>query len=221
MKARSAARELALMALYQANPADKSVTWEKSSLQELVLNAVRSLSTLAQDNIQTVGEEIELLQNYMVDVELDHPDNEEVPLEEPTKPVAIPTNREMAEKLGTILMGLQQLQTALELPELMHFAQREDVQNYTWMLIKAVHYNLSDIDSAIDTATTDWRLDRLQKMDLSLLRLAVAELRSSEAVDTATVVDEILDLASRYTTEESKKFIHGVLGAISQAQTAV
>jgi len=208
MKARSVARELALLTLFQSEN-------QGETLHELTLNAVRTLQSIAQEQIRVVSEEIADLEVFLTDHEIMHPDNETIPVDDPTRPVPIPTTQEMGEKLGRLLQSVQQLEEALYLPEVLALAEREDVQNYCTMLIKLVKKHLAELDQKINDAATDWKVERFHKMDLTLLRLAVAELTYGPNVDAATVIDETLELAKQYTTDESRKFIHGILGAIA------
>jgi transcription antitermination protein NusB len=219
MKARSVARELALLLLFQLEKKGEKLHWEKTSFQEMLVSSVRTLCELAREQIESVVQEIATFHESLVEYEISHPDNETIPLELETLPVPIPTTHEMREKLGTLLVGVENLGEALNLSEINALSQREDVQNYCGMLVKNVINHQANIDARIDEAAKDWRLERLQKMDLMLLRLAVSELLYSEDVEAGTVIDETLELAKRFTTEESAKFIHGILGAISQPAT--
>lgn len=215
MKARSVARELALFALFQLEKKGEPLQWDKLSLSEMILNTVRSLTLLAQEQIESLALEISQLKDYLVDCEIRHPANENIPLESPTIPVPIPTTREMIGKLEALQRAIENLQEAVYLPEMKALSERDDVQNYCRMLIKTVLAHQAEIDRRIDEAATGWRIERMQKIDLTLLRLAVGELLYAEHVDTATVIDEALDLARQYTDEESRKFIHGILGNIA------
>lgn len=221
MKARSVARELALFALFQLEKKGEKLQLEKASLQEIITETVRSLADMAYEQIETVSHEIADLRDYLIDYEIQHPTNEYVPLESPTKPVPIPTTQEMVEKLEKLLAAVENLQEALILPEVNALATREEVRNYCLMLVRHVVAHQATIDKLIDEASTEWRVERLQKMDLMLLRLAVAELRSMDNVEAATVIDETMELAKRFTAEESRKFIHGILGSIASKITEV
>jgi N utilization substance protein B len=215
MKARSVARELALFVLFQIEKKGNALQWEKSSLEELIVTTVRSLSAMAEEQIEGITREICDLQNFVFDKELEHPDNESIPVDLPTRAVPIPTTREMCEKLSSLLAAVNQLQEALYVPEIKALAEREDVSNYTRMLVRNVTNHQTEIDERVGEASQDWSADRIHKMDMMLLRLAVAELMFNTDVQPAVVVDEYLELAKRFTSDESRKFIHGILGQIS------
>lgn len=61
----------------------------------------------------------------------------------------------------------------------------------------------------------DWPLDRLATIDLLVLRLGVWELQHRPATPTAVVLSEAVELAVRYSTEESGRFVNGVLAAVA------
>ncbi|MEB3206229.1 MAG: transcription antitermination factor NusB, partial [Vampirovibrionales bacterium] len=61
-------------------------------------------------------------------------------------------------------------------------------------------------------------IDRLNVMDRTLLRLALAEIEFIADVDTAVTVNEVVELAKLYATEDSYKFINGVLGGVVRHQ---
>ncbi len=219
MKARSVARELALFTLFQLEKKGGKLDWDKTSLQELLVNTIRALTSLAEEQIETIAQEVQKTRDFILDYELRHPDNEKVPLEAPTLAVTLPTSHEMNATLEALLQAVANLQEALYLPEIKILSEREDVQNYCAMLVKNVVSHQAEIDALIQEASTDWRVERIQKMDLMLIRLALAELKYTEKIDAATVIDECVELAKRFTDEDGRKFIHGILGQITQTST--
>ncbi len=221
MKARSIARELAVFALFQAEKKGEKLVWEKLSLQEQIVDTVRALESLAEEQLETVTHKIAAVKETLLDHELDHPDNEHIPHQLPTVAVPIPTTHDMQAQLDTLLSAVQNLQEALYLPEVKALSEREDVQNYCMMLVRSVTRHQDEIDAKIEEAAQDWRVDRMHKMDLVLLRMAVSELLYVDSIDAATVIDESLELAKRFTDEESRKFIHGVLGQIAKTVAEV
>ena len=69
------------------------------------------------------------------------------------------------------------------------------------------------IDAAIIENATNWSINRIAKVDLSILRLAIYELKYTD-VPHKVVVNEALEIAKTYSTDKSPKFINGVLGSI-------
>ncbi len=87
--------------------------------------------------------------------------------------------------------------------------------HYTTRLLEGVEIDVEEIDRAIAERLRGWTIERLPVLDLLVLRLAVAELQVTDT-PTGVVLAEAVDLASRYGTDESAKFVNGVLGAIAR-----
>jgi N utilization substance protein B len=80
-------------------------------------------------------------------------------------------------------------------------------------LVTGTIEHMEAIDSAIAKHAEHWRVDRMAAVDRNLLRLAVFEIRYTDT-PPAVVIDEALELARRYSTEESVQFVNGVLDAV-------
>ena len=74
--------------------------------------------------------------------------------------------------------------------------------------------NKAEIENLISEKVVGYELNRLYKVDVALLKLAVAEIKYYKETPTAVVVNEILELAKKYSTDNSSKFLNGVLGAL-------
>jgi transcription antitermination protein NusB len=74
------------------------------------------------------------------------------------------------------------------------------------------------IDSLIDKNAKNWDLDRLASVDRNILRIAVYEILQSKkgGVDIAVAIDEAIELAKSFSTDESPQYIHGILSAIAR-----
>ena len=75
---------------------------------------------------------------------------------------------------------------------------------------------IEDLDELIAARSDNWRLDRMPAVDRNILRLAVYEMTFA-STPAAVVIDEALELAQRYSGENSVKFVNGVLDAIRKA----
>ncbi len=73
---------------------------------------------------------------------------------------------------------------------------------------------LDEADRMLESHVQGWRLDRIARVDHNILRLAVYELLYRPDVDVATVVDEAVELAKAFSTEESGRFVNGVLARL-------
>ncbi|MFW6026679.1 MAG: transcription antitermination factor NusB [Candidatus Woesearchaeota archaeon] len=74
--------------------------------------------------------------------------------------------------------------------------------------------NYDAIIKIIETNLNKYRLERIYKLDLSIIILAVYELMYSKETSESVIINEAVELAKRYSTEKSFKFINGVLGSI-------
>ena len=72
---------------------------------------------------------------------------------------------------------------------------------------------LSQIDSLIQASATEWPIDKLNKIDLAILRLAVFELKNTDT-PPKVVIDEAVELAKEFGADSSPSFVNGVLGTI-------
>lgn len=71
----------------------------------------------------------------------------------------------------------------------------------------------TDLDAVIQEAAPAWPIDKINKIDLAILRLAVYELRSAQ-IPPKVVIDEAVELAKEFGAESSPSFVNGVLGTI-------
>ncbi|HEX6134835.1 MAG TPA: transcription antitermination factor NusB [Longimicrobiales bacterium] len=88
-----------------------------------------------------------------------------------------------------------------------------EARDYLDTLISTLDLYLETIDEAVTASLLNWRLDRLAIIDRSILRLAAAEMLHL-AIPPRVVIQEALQLAEKYGTAESPRFINGVLDAM-------
>ena len=72
-----------------------------------------------------------------------------------------------------------------------------------------------DLDAVISARSTGWSLSRLNSVDRNILRLALYEMLSVEEIDIAVSIDECVELAKAYGTDESSRFVNGILGRVA------
>lgn len=82
-------------------------------------------------------------------------------------------------------------------------------------LVRGVTRCRSRIDALLSAAAVDWALDRMPVVDRAVLRLAAYELLEEAEVPAAVVIDEAVELAKQYSTEESGRFVNGVLATVA------
>lgn len=81
-------------------------------------------------------------------------------------------------------------------------------------LLTSIIENLEEVDEAINNNSKSWKTGRMPKVDLAIMRLAIGEIRYAEDIPEAVSINEAINLAKKYSTDQSARFIHGVLGAI-------
>jgi N utilization substance protein B len=84
-------------------------------------------------------------------------------------------------------------------------------------LVAGVEERTVEIDALLATHAIGWTVERMPVVDRTLLRLATFELIGRPDVPTGAVISEAIDLAKQYSTEESGKFVNGVLSAVAAA----
>lgn len=90
----------------------------------------------------------------------------------------------------------------------------KDDQNYTSAVMTGVLENLDQIDEKISQFSKDWSLERMARVDLTILRLAVYELMYRKDVPGNVAISEAVELANQFSDPASSRFINGVLGAV-------
>lgn len=81
---------------------------------------------------------------------------------------------------------------------------------------KQLVQHLDEIDNMIQENAKNWRLERIAKVDLAILRLAVCEILYMEEIPTPVAINEAVEIAKKYSQKDSPKFINGVLGSIGR-----
>ena len=85
---------------------------------------------------------------------------------------------------------------------------------YVKQALIGIEHNIEAIDTVITENLHNWKLDRVSKVNLSILRLATYELLYDENVPRPVVINEALEITRRYSDEKSVSFINGVLDKI-------
>lgn len=75
--------------------------------------------------------------------------------------------------------------------------------------------NIDNIDKAINEASDDWSIERMSKVDLTILRLAYYEMNYDEDIPVKVAINEAVELAKIYGGDDSPAFINGVLGKLA------
>ncbi|MDQ2689445.1 MAG: transcription antitermination factor NusB [Chloroflexota bacterium] len=100
-------------------------------------------------------------------------------------------------------------------------AAGEPARQSSWLyareIVDGVIDNRDEIDEQITTFSKDWSLARMPAVDRALLRMGVWEMLYNDEVPAAVAIDEAVELAKEFSTDDSGAFVHGVLARISRA----
>lgn len=111
----------------------------------------------------------------------------------------------------------------MPLPEVRRFIQRRLLGErklcaFTEGLIAGVKEHQAEIDAQISEAAENWRLDRMAAIDRNILRLGALEMMFCQEIPPRVAINEALELAKRYSTAQSSRFVNGVLDRLLQLQ---
>lgn len=90
-------------------------------------------------------------------------------------------------------------------------------QQFARGLVQAATERATEIDELITSASKNWRIDRMSRVDRNILRLGACELIAFKDVPVKVVINEAVELAKRFGTAESSAFVNGVLDRIATA----
>jgi N utilization substance protein B len=94
-----------------------------------------------------------------------------------------------------------------------------DVDDYARRVAESVVERAEDLDARITAAAEGWTADRLGAIERNVLRIAVCELDSMDVPD-AVAIDEAVELAKRYASDEAGRLVNGILGRIQRERAA-
>lgn len=112
-------------------------------------------------------------------------------------------NQEMTEQKQLYLEGIEGIQ--------------EKDQTYIQEKYEKICENLPQIDETLNEASKGWKTSRMGKVELSILRLAVYEMRYDEDVPEKVAINEAVELAKKFGGNDAPSFVNGVLGKLAKA----
>jgi N utilization substance protein B len=99
-----------------------------------------------------------------------------------------------------------------------HGAASGQVREFTTRIVEGVLQHREEIDRLIRKHSEHWRLERINRVDKSILRMGVFELLFCDDIPVKVALNEAVDLGKKYGTEESGSFINGILDKISRIE---
>ncbi len=200
MKARRIARELALLSISQL-PA-KADRLGTQQFQDVVLAAVRTLTTEVRETLETASAELDRSSDRL--------------LTSQTRAADIQSCRAMIQEAMELTQAaINRVGIAVDLPELIQLANQQEVRDYAIDILTEVQKSRKDIDQLLETSMVDWQVHRLVRIDQDILRIAIAEMWLMGTPEQVAI-SEAVELAKRYSGEDGHRFINGVLRRVSQ-----
>ena len=126
------------------------------------------------------------------------------------------TRRQLRENVFKMLFRVE-FHDDKELPEqLILFEDKlepisEDEKIYMTNKYKDIYAHIEELDAAINEVSKGWKTIRMGKVDLTLIRLAVYEIRFEEEIPVKVSINEAVELAKKYGTDDSPAFVNGIL----------
>lgn len=94
--------------------------------------------------------------------------------------------------------------------------ENQDIKDFSTYLVRGVCNLLPEIDKKIESAVKNWKLERIHKVDLSILRIAIFEMFYTTEIPYKVAINEAIELAKKYGTERSPAFINGILNKLAE-----
>ncbi len=91
--------------------------------------------------------------------------------------------------------------------------------SFTRLLVSGTIEHIEEIDSVIKSHLTNWDFDRLNKVDLAILRISVYPLLFQKDIHSSIIIDEAIDISKEFGSDDSFKFINAVLDSIRKSQS--
>ena len=207
MATRSLSRELALLVLGQV-PEQKSASVADLALDSILDQALDTLTQHWRESLDASAAELEQAQQSLLDSELQQG-------EAGTHDTVRTHLRASLSSAEQVLNGLS---ASLELPRLLLLGDQEQIRRGAMERVQKVLTQREGIDKRLDQVMEGWRLTRLPRIDRDILRLAVVDLESLRT-PAPVAFNEAVELANRYSDEQGRRMINGVLRRFHDAQS--
>lgn len=93
----------------------------------------------------------------------------------------------------------------------------EKVSEYVENEVKGIFEKLDQIDELIEKNSIGWKINRIPRVTLCILRIGIFEMLFDDTVPTGVAINEAVELCKKYASDDDKKFVNGVLGTVSKS----
>lgn len=128
-------------------------------------------------------------------------------------------NKRKSREQAFIILFEKSFNTELSVDEIMDIAIETEViskDKMTADIVKKAEENIEDIDAVIEHNLKGWSKQRISKVSLALLRMAVCEMKYFNKVPVGVSINEAVEICKVYGSDEDKGFVNGILGSISR-----
>ena len=208
MPTRSLSRELALLVLGQV-PEQKAPSVADLSLDAVLDKALETLTQHWRESLDSSAADLEQAQQSLLDSEL----------QQGLDSTYDSVRSHLRSSLTAAEQVLNGLSASLELPRLLLLGDQEQIRRGALERVQQVLNQRGAIDSRLDHVMEGWRLTRLPRIDRDILRLAVVDLESM-GTPPPVAFNEAVELANRYSDEQGRRMINGVLRRFHDAKSS-
>lgn len=212
MQARRAARELAFILFSQFD--EKIASYTKENMDDIIVKSIRILLSNSTEELKTSLGALIDMKNKIDDYEAEHETNLNRPMGAANIAVPVVMSSDLSVRIDEMIDVAEKSLLALEIAEFCALDSQAEVKEYALKIAQTYRDNAQDIDTNIKTYSKGWDFDRLVKMDKDILRIAIAELLFIKETPMKVIVDEALELAKKYSTDDSASFVNGILAKI-------
>jgi len=195
MQLKSISRELALLLLGQIKKKD----FQKLNIDSLLSKAIESLTQHWREQLDFCASKLQKANQELLDSEL----KEDTGL-------LIKSRNHLKNCLIDSESILNSLSESIEFPRLIALVDQKEIRELALKRVNLVIEKQDEIDNNLDSVMEGWRLKRLPRIDRDILRLAFVDLIDFNT-PTAVTCNEAVILANRYSDEQGRKMINGVL----------
>jgi len=130
------------------------------------------------------------------------------------------TRREEREQ-AFVLLFEKSFNQEIELDELYDFAVENEAitgSEFVKKLISETWNNVDDIDAVIEKYAHGWKIRRISKVALAVLRLAICEIKYFDDIPVGVSINEAVELCKKYAAKDDSSFVNGILGSVSKVE---
>ena len=208
MQSRTISRDLALLMLGQTSDRGAAAPALPAGMEGLLQQVLATISQDVRESLDRSAEDLQTAQQQLLDSELQEQGEQQLPR----------VRQHLNAGLAAAEQALNRLSASLELPRLLMLADQDEVRLGAIARVEAVLRDRQAIDGRLDRVMEGWRLTRLPRIDRDILRLAAVDLESFRT-PPAVACNEAVELANRYSDEQGRRMINGVLRRFTAARS--